>query len=216
MSKTITLDIETKNLDISDLDFNNPVGWEGSGVCIYETTGYLQEDAHRFANPGDLDNRTYARLKLKGYEELKSDLEMWFNEGYLLITKNGYNFDLPIISKSIEDGGCGVGQILTQFEEEEKHLDLQKYLEDVTGGIRFSLQDLIHAVLGNNESKLMSADHAPKSWDMGDYLSVVEYCEADAEYTYKVWDVARRKGTLQCVGKLANGKEHNCLVKIKW
>ncbi len=171
---------------------------------------------HRYANPAEMDKATYARLNLKDFNTLKSDLERWSEEDYLLITKNGYNFDLPIISKSETDGGCGVQDILNSFEEAEQHLDLQRYLEEATGGIRFSLQNLIHAVLGTDESKLMSADHAPKSWNIGDFLSVVEYCDADAEYTYKVWKKARSKGSLQCVGKLANGKEHNCLVKIKW
>ena len=214
----IALDIETKNLDISNLDFNDPQGWNVACVSIFEaqsTPITPTFKGHRYATPADLKKREFEFLALSDFEQLNQQLEKWYQAGYTLITKNGYNFDLPIISKSEAEGGCGVGETLKKFETANRHLDLQKYLEDSTDGVRFSLQNLIKSVLGTQESKLMAADQAPQSWAVGDYMSVVEYCDADAEYTYKVWQKARQKGSLQCIGK-KDGQEHNCVVKIKW
>lgn len=213
--KVISLDIETKNLDISNLNFNNPKGWKVSCVCIYDPTNPEDFRNYRYGDLNEIPFKAETTLEIKSWKQLKEDLEIWYQSDYILITKNGLNFDLPIISKGIKSGGCGVKEVIQQFEDSDRHLDLQKYLEDCTQGIRFSLQNLIVAVLGANESKLMAADEAPLSWESGDYLSVYEYCDADAKYTHDVWDRARRKGSIQAIGK-KDGEEQNCYVRVKW
>ena len=50
-----------------------------------------------------------------GWDFLAWDLEEWYYQGYSLITKNGNLFDLPIIMKAIEDGGCGLEKSLNYF-----------------------------------------------------------------------------------------------------
>ena len=55
----------------------------------------------------------------------------------------------------------------------------------------------------------MASSQAPLSWVAGDYLSVYEYCDADARYTYEVWEKARMKGSLQAIGT-KDGIKQNC------
>ena len=123
--KVIALDIETKNLDMKaeGLDFNNPDGWKVSCVSIWHPTS----GAYNYAG------KDYFGSMAMSFEQLKDDLQTWFEDGYTLITKNGTNFDLPIISKSIADGGCGVKKIIKEYIEGDeiasRHLDLQTYLE---------------------------------------------------------------------------------------
>ena len=210
--KVIALDIETKNLDMKaeGLDFNNPDGWKVSCVSIWHPTS----GAYNYAG------KDYFGSMAMSFEQLKDDLQTWFEDGYTLITKNGTNFDLPIISKSIADGGCGVKKIIKEYIEGDeiasRHLDLQTYLEDATFGVRFSLQTLIKSVLGTDESKLMEAKYAPQAWMDGNYAEVIHYCEEDARYTYEVWNVARTRGYIQASGKNSEGDYEECYVRISW
>jgi len=216
--KVIALDIETKNLDMKaeGLDFGNPKGWKVSCVSIWHPTS----EAYNYADLEDLPLEIIQRFRIRSFEQLEDDLENWYANDYLLLTKNGTNFDLPIISKSIADGGCGVENIIKQFEEGDgiasRHLDLQTYLEDSTFGVRFSLQTLIKSVLGTDESKLMEAKFAPQEWDEGNYAEVIHYCEEDSRYTYEVWDVARTRGYIQASGKDLEGNYKECYVRIEW
>ena len=218
--KIIALDIETKNLDMKSegLDFGNPKGWKTSCVSIWDSTG-----KGWFYNYADIEELPYEIIEDFGvlpFESLKGDLEQWFKEGYLLMTKNGNNFDLPIISKPISKGGCGVAEVIEQFEEGDgiasRHLDLQTYLEEATNGVRFSLQTLIKSVLGADESKLMEAKFAPQEWADGNYAEVLHYCEEDARYTYEVWNVSRQRGYLQAMGKTPEGNYEQCYVRVRW
>ena len=214
----IALDIETKNLDMGaeGLDFGNPKGWEVSCVSIYHPTA----GAFNYAQWESLPAEVMEKFTVMSFQQLKEDLQTWWDDGYTLITKNGNNFDLPIISKPIADGGCGVGKIIKQYVDgddlSERHLDLQTYLEDATFGVRFSLQTLIKSVLGADESKLMEAKFAPQAWAEGNYAEVIHYCEEDARYTYQVWRVARDRGFLQASGKNSEGNYEECYVRIRW
>lgn len=216
-SGEIALDIETMNLDMKSegLSFDNPKGWTTSCVCIYDPTKSADLRNHRYGDTNRLPAHIVSDLNIKSWKQLKNDLASWFDKGYTLITKNGRQFDLPIISKGIRYGGCGVRKEIQQFENSHRHLDLQVYLEEVTDGIRFSLQSLISAILGPKESKLMAAEMAPLLWEAGDYLSVYEYCDYDARYTYEVWAKAKSLGSLQAIG-YKEGIKQNCYVRIKW
>ncbi len=212
--KVIALDIETKNLDMEaeGLEFSNPQGWETSCVSIW----HPESGSFNYAQWETLPADVMEKFTVMSFHQLNEDLQTWFDEGYLLLTKNGTNFDLPIISKPISEGGCGVGEILDDFIAEERHLDLQTYLEDATFGVRFSLQTLIKSVLGTDESKLMEAKFAPQEWAEGNYAEVIHYCEEDARYTYQVWKVARDRGFLQASGKNSEGNYEECYVRIRW
>jgi|TARA_R110000803_G_scaffold82099_1_gene148116 DNA polymerase elongation subunit (family B) len=216
--KVIALDIETKNLDMKaeGLDFGNPQGWEVSCVSIWHPTS----GPYNYAQWEDLPAEVMEKFTVMSFQQLEDDLQTWWDDGYTLITKNGTNFDLPIISKSIADGGCGVEKIIKQFEEGDeltsRHLDLQTYLEDATFGVRFSLQTLIKSVLGTDESKLMEAKFAPQAWADGNYAEVIHYCEEDSRYTYQVWEVAQMRGYIQASGKDSEGNYKECYVRISW
>ena len=216
--KVIALDIETKNLDMKaeGLDFNNPDGWKVSCVSIWHPTS----EAYNYAQWETLPAEVMEKFTVMSFEQLKEDLQTWFDDGYTLITKNGTNFDLPIISKPIAEGGCGVEKIIKECiwgdEIASRHLDLQTYLEDATFGVRFSLQTLIKSVLGTDESKLMEAKFAPQAWAEGDYAEVIHYCEEDARYTYEVWNVARMRGYIQAPGKNSEGDYEECYIRINW
>jgi len=216
--KVIALDIETKNLDMKaeGLDFGNPQGWEVSCVSIWHPTS----GPYNYAQWEDLPAEVMEKFTVMSFQQLEDDLQTWWDDGYTLITKNGTHFDLPIISKPISEGGCGVEKIIKEYidgdEITSRHLDLQTYLEDATFGVRFSLQTLIKSVLGTDESKLMEAKFAPQAWADGNYAEVIHYCEEDARYTYQVWEVARNRGYIQASGKSAEGNYEECYIRIEW
>lgn len=216
--KVIALDIETKNLDMAadNLSFNEPQGWLVSCVSVWDA-GVLSENDYNYAHLAEIPEAVRVAYRVESFETLKHDLEEWYSEGYLLLTKNGAKFDLPIISKPISEGGCGVAEIVQQFEESGQHLDLQVWLEDATHGLRFSLQELVKGVLGESQSKLMEAQFAPSEWNAGNYSEVIEYCAKDSELTFLVWQVARSKGSLQAVAKNVETNQYDsCFVRISW
>jgi|TARA_X000001036_G_scaffold321810_1_gene300274 DNA polymerase elongation subunit (family B) len=216
--KVIALDIETKNLDMEaeGLDFNNPKGWEVSCVSIY----HPNHKPFNYAQWETLPSDVMEEYTVMSFQQLEEDLQAWWDDGYTLITKNGTNFDLPIISKPIAEGGCGLEWVIQDYilgdNITSRHLDLQTYLEDATFGVRFSLQTLIKSVLGADESKLMEAKFAPQAWADGNYAEVIQYCGEDARYTYQVWRVARDRGYIQASGKSPEGNYEDCYIRIRW
>jgi hypothetical protein len=208
--KVIALDIETSNLDmdIDGLTFDDPTGWNTSCVAIH--------DHHRngtfvyVRNPEELClNETE---NVFPFSFLASDLEEWFYSGYLLVTKNGSSFDLPIISKSVENGGCGekVAKMLKLFTDAPtkreldigtfkdippRYIDICEYIRNSTG-VRRSLQSLIQGTFGLSESKLMSAAEAPENWAAGEHQKVLDYCASDARYTADLFYFGRREGRI--------------------
>lgn len=216
--KVIALDIETKNMDMSadGLEFDDPRGWLVSCVSVWDA-GVNHQPDYNYANLPEIPDSVRAEYRVESFSTLQHDLQEWFDKGYLLLTKNGRKFDLPIISKPISEGGCGVGEIVAEFDANSRHLDLQVWLEEATGGIRFSLQSLVKAVIGPHESKLMEAQFAPDEWNAGNYSEVIAYCAKDAELTYQVWEMARRKGSLQAEYKdPETGQYESCYVRISW
>jgi DNA polymerase elongation subunit (family B) len=226
--KIIGLDIETMNLDMvqDNLDFDNPEGWQVSCVCIHD---HHRDLTYQYMVDPSLIEDIQETDLIYDWSFLGWDLEEWFYQGYTLVTKNGASFDLPIINKSIEDGGCGVKNQIenflkapktkeTKYGERElppKHIDICKYLRDVSDGYRFSLENLIKGCLGESEGKLMPAAEAPKAWAIGDYRRVLAYCCGDAKHTTEIFYFGRREGRILAVGKKED-EEKDMKVKVMW
>ena len=114
--KAIGLDIETANLNMrmENLHFNNPYGWTTSCICIYD--GETQEGRYYVKDrdiiietlKGAFDDHPVKKQiigSLYNFTDLKQHLQDYYDMDYTLITHNGLSFDLPIISKSIDNGG---------------------------------------------------------------------------------------------------------------
>lgn len=208
--RIIGLDIETSNLDmeVDGLSFDDPSGWNTACVSIHDH--HRDMVFHYVADPDalNLDDKE----SVFPFSYLASDLEEWFFSNYVLITKNGTLFDIPIISKSLDDGGCGEAvaaklRLFTdapteRFIDEErtkevppKHLDICEYIRNTTG-VRRSLQSLIQGTFGLNESKLMSAAEAPENWAAGQHQKVLDYCGHDAKMTTELFFFGRREGRI--------------------
>ena len=220
----VALDIETKNLDmkLEGLEFGNPEGWRTScvalyeipfgsdiesGICWYYVHGddlpYVQ--AHVEANNVD--------IKLQNLSQLTVDLGRMLDKGYLLITKNGLGFDLPILAKSVKLGGADARGVIATFETEGRHLDLEKILFDRSGGYRFSLGELVKSLVPHDK-KLMQASFAPVEWEAGNYMEVLEYCLHDSYLTAKVY-VGGQDKNFWAYGKKDDLKV-NFLLQMPW
>ena len=219
--KHLFLDIETANLDMKaeGLEFSNPLGWRTSCVSIYDIwdgESYSSAvDQHFVSDPEylvsqDSDLSTYSLLPLNN---LADALTRYFDSGYFLVTKNGFSFDLPILCKPIEDGGADARQILAEFEHNDRHIDICRLLTEKYG-YRFSLQNLVKAVVGEEESKTMNASFAPVEWDAGNYRSVIDYCLHDCYLTARVFFEAPNK-PFTCNGY--NGtRRSNIEIRAPW
>jgi len=175
-AKIIALDIETTNLDMKaeGLSFNEPRGWTTGCVVVYDA---WNDHPHYFADV-ELSPRHRLRSHLRPLSDLGRCLEHYANKGYILLTQNGTLFDLPILSKDLQDGGAG---ITTQIEN-MIHIDPTQLLMRDTGK-RYSLQKLVKGVLGDSASKSMAAALAPVEWAKGHYAEVIRYCEQDCRLT---------------------------------
>ncbi len=192
--KYIVLDIETANLSMKDegLQFDNPKDWKTACVCIYDS--HKDQDWY-FVNYTDLDvvRRSISLdIDIHPFSVLENKLNEWFNEGYLLMTHNGYGFDNPILSKSIDDGGAGCASILKRFDD-SRQIDMALTLKQITGE-RYRLQHLVHGLLGKSTSKLMDAAFAPVEWDNRNYDEVLKYCISDCHLTLNTYLTAERGG----------------------
>ncbi len=192
--KYIVLDIETANLSMEDegLQFDNPKDWKTACVCIYDS--HKHQDWY-FVNYTDLDvvRRSISLdIEVHPFIVLENKLNEWFNEGYLLVTHNGYGFDNPILSKPIVDGGADCASILNNFDD-SRQIDMSLTLKQITGE-RYRLQHLVHGLLGNDTSKLMDAAFAPVEWANGNYDKVLKYCISDCHLTLKTYLTAKKIG----------------------
>ncbi len=198
--KYLILDIETCNLDMKaeGLEFSNPDGWRTACVSIYDIWDgepYSSAvDQHFVSDPEQLvahDSKlaTYSLLPLK---HLAEALTRYYDSGYILVTKNGFNFDLPILCKPLDEGGADARSIINIFEMDNRHIDICRLLTEKYG-YRFSLQNLVKAVVGEEESKTMNAAFAPVEWDAKNYRSVIDYCLHDCYLTARVFFEAPKK-----------------------
>ena len=190
-TKIISLDIETLNLSMADegLDFNNPAGWAISCVGLYDA--HKDEKYMYVSNPNSMS----CDFALYSLEELRRHLEEFFDDGYSLLTHNGTNFDIPILSKLIADGGGSCDSLWDKIT----HYDLSNSLLQLTGK-RYKLQHLVKGMLGEDKSKLMDAKFAPVEWDNGNYKSVMDYCISDCILTYEVFTECAKQGEIRANG----------------
>ena len=195
------LDIETSNVDISDLSFDNPNGWEISCICVVSEENEiftfsavrdeLFEEAifrHRIDNEPDF---IWNNRPLSHFHQFIEHL-MWDDE-HILITKNGAKFDLPIIEEYLSLSFEGIN-----------HYDIEKHIMDESGE-RYRLSELIHYHVGKEEGKLLEAKYAPTLWSQGYYEVVVGYCIDDCYKTMKVYDDAKMRGFYSAIDR--NGME---------
>ena len=195
------LDIETSNVDISDLSFDNPNGWEISCICVVseeneiftfsDVRDELFEEAifrHRIDNEPDF---IWNNRPLSHFHQFIEHL-MWDDE-HILITKNGAKFDLPIIEEYLSLSFEGIN-----------HYDIEKHIMDESGE-RYRLSELIHYHVGKEEGKLLEAKYAPTLWSQGYYEVVVGYCIDDCYKTMKVYDDAKMRGFYSAIDR--NGME---------
>ncbi len=196
------LDIETSNVDISDLSFDNPNGWEISCICVVseeneiftfsDVRDELFEEAifrHRIDNEPDF---IWNNRPLSHFHQFIEHL-MWDDE-HILITKNGAKFDIPIIEEYL---GVSLEGLLN-------HYDIEKHIMDESGE-RYRLSELIHYHVGKEEGKLLEAKYAPTLWSQGYYEVVVGYCIDDCYKTMKVYDDAKMRGFYSAIDR--NGME---------
>lgn len=191
------LDIETKNVDISDLAFDDPKGWEISCICIVSEDNeiYTFSDArdelieeaifrNRINNEPDFiwNNRPLSHF-FQFLEHL-----LWDKE-HLVITKNGAKFDIPIIEEYLNVSFEGIN-----------HYDIEKHIMDESGE-RYRLSELIHYHIGKEEGKLLEAKYAPTLWSQGYYEVVVGYCIDDCYKTLQVYNDARMRGFYSAIDK---------------
>jgi len=182
------LDIETKNEDISDLDFNNPKGLEIACICLYNDEGWY----HIFVdNYMEIEPKAIFRNEpdARWNRQNLSSFGDWFNRkivetGDLVITKNGAKFDFPIIQEFL-------GIEFDYF----RHIDLEEYVK-MKIGERWRLNEMIHYHLGEDTSKMMDASYAPRFWNEGFREIVVGYCIDDCKKTFNVFNDAKAKGKI--------------------
>ena len=134
--RTISLDIETANLDMraEGLTFDNPKGWKTAVVCVHDG---VHNRTSIYVHPDKYDEVTRICGGKLGivypFDILEYHLRSKRNEGYTLLTHNGLGFDLPIISKSIEDGGVGGCASLLEKWPKNQMMDTCAVLSKATG-----------------------------------------------------------------------------------
>jgi hypothetical protein len=199
--KIIALDIETANLDMKQegLEFSNPKGWRTACVCVYDSVTqeehFYVEDEYVLTVLND-GLKTRFRKRVKNIYFLSQDLERWFESGYTLLTHNGTNFDVPILRKSIDEGGGSCERV---FGKSFPHIDMSHSLYQMTT-FRYKLQHLVKGMLGEERSKLMDAALAPVEWNKGNYHSVLEYCIMDCILNLEVFTECASQGEIRAIG----------------
>lgn len=198
-----SLDIETKNVDISNLSFDDPKGWEISCICIVNE----DNDIYTFTSHNDYlllkdsvksifrnrliinDTFQWYRKSFVDLEQFIYDLEFDEEEDNLIITKNGAKFDFPIIEKYLGISFEGIN-----------HHDIEKHIFEQNGE-RYRLSELIKYHIGKEEGKLLEAKYAPTLWSQGYYEVVVGYCIDDCYKTLQVYNDAKMKGFYSAIDR---------------
>ena len=203
--RIISLDIETANLDMEaeGLSFDDPKGWRTSCVCLHDS---LRDETYTYVHPDILEKISneegsfFNYSRLYDFKYLAFHLRSKRDEGYVLLTHNGNKFDLPIISKTVKDGGVGGCASLLKKWPKTQRMDTCAVLMKATGE-RYRLTHLIHGLLGEEESKLMDAANAPKEWAKENYQDVINYCIDDTRKTLAVYLKAGDEGEFRAIGK---------------
>ena len=206
----ISLDIETANLDmeVEGLKFDDPQGWKTAVVGIHLCPYFSVAEPMDFVYVADSvleevrSKCTIAKnQRIHPFSKFHHHLADWKEKGFMLLTHNGLGFDLPIISKSVQDGGLGLEvKALLETWPQALMMDTCAILTKTTG-VRYRLNHLIHGMLGEDSSKLMDAANAPKEWAKKNYDEVIRYCLDDCRKTLAVYQEAYKTGQFKAVGK---------------
>tara|TARA_B100000745_G_C20149335_1_gene394109 strand:- start:1858 stop:2535 length:678 start_codon:yes stop_codon:yes gene_type:complete len=218
--KYIFVDIETKNKFLSGLDFKKPKGWLMSCFCLYNSyTGdkyYFVEDKEQISSQYDLDSLSSVKKdifdSLYNFEEAFNIMYSLYEDGYILTSFNGFNFDYPIMSKPISEGGSNLYDVVLLFEQDNRTKDLFFDLNIYTE-INFSLQNLIKGVIGNTYSKTMKSQNAPTQWAEGKFIEVLIYCMMDCIYTSEVLNRLNIEDNKYSINYKRRGKTYKCDIK---
>jgi len=207
------LDIETMNLDMAaeGLSFSDPTGWVISCACVHlqglqnpreANLVYVRDYGQVVAHMGEVDNMTIRPLAA-----LYRDLSRWHKQRVPLITHNGTSFDLPILSKPMQEGGAGCAEEISRYAGDNLHIDTCARLFEQTG-LRIHLSTLCEMLLGTDpeDHKLMPAAEAPIAWSQSRYGEVIRYCIQDCILTGRVRDVALGQKSITIKGHLPGQK----------
>jgi hypothetical protein len=204
------LDIDTANLALEGIKFGDPRGWNISVICLTTSPGFkfFGQDEFIFIHtdywgilPKEITNDT----RTASTQEFDIFMDLVYELKIPIITHNGDNFDWPIIENSPHRGGTGY--FMDDFRKANLLFDTAASLGNLTGGLRFHLQDLLHATLGSDISKTMDAANAPIAWEQGKFTEVIDYCLADCRLTGKMFSAASEDGSIVCAPSKSSKKQ---------
>jgi hypothetical protein len=210
VSPYLVLDIETANLALDGIKFGDPRGWNISVICLTTSPGFkfFGQDEFIFIHtdfwgilPKEITNDT----RTASTQEFDIFMDLVYELKIPIITHNGDNFDWPIIENSPHRGGTGY--FMDDFRKANLLFDTAASLGNLTGGLRFHLQDLLHATLGSDISKTMDAANAPIAWEQGKFTEVIDYCLADCRLTGKMFSAASEDGSIVCAPSKSSKKQ---------
>lgn len=210
VSPYLVLDIETANLALDGIKFGDPRGWNISVICLTTSPGFkfFGQDEFIFIHtdywgilPKEITNDT----RTASTQEFDIFMDLVYELKIPIITHNGDNFDWPIIENSPHRGGTGY--FMDDFRKANLLFDTAASLGNLTGGLRFHLQDLLHATLGSDISKTMDAANAPIAWEQGKFTEVINYCLADCRLTGKMFSAASEDGSIVCAPSKSSKKQ---------
>ena len=201
VSPYLVLDIETANLALDGIKFGDPKGWKISVICLTTSPGFefFGQTEFIFIHTdywGVLPDEITNDPRAVSTQEFDIFMDLVYELKIPIITHNGDNFDWPIIENSPHRGGTGY--FMDDFREANLLFDTAASLNKLTGGLRFHLQDLLHATLGPDISKTMDAANAPVAWKEGKFTEVIDYCLADCHLTGKMFSAASADGSILC------------------
>ena len=201
VSPYLVLDIETANLALDGIKFGDPKGWKISVICLTTSPGFefFGQTEFIFIHTdywGVLPDEITNDPRAVSTQEFDIFMDLVYELKIPIITHNGDNFDWPIIENSPYNGGTGY--FIDHFRNDNLLFDTAASLNKLTGGLRFHLQDLLHATLGPDISKTMDAANAPVAWKEGKFTEVIDYCLADCHLTGKMFSAASADGSIYC------------------
>ncbi len=162
--RKIVFDIETRNL-FTDVGSNNPADLDISlvGLYDYETDKYLSFVQEEFNL-------------------------MWpiFEKAEILITFNGFYFDIPLLNKYYKKAERGD---LTEL----KSLDIFKEIKN-TSGRWLKLDKIAEGTLGINKSG--NGLEAIVWWKNGEIEKIREYCLKDVKITKEIYEFAMKNNKI--------------------
>ena len=210
VSPYLVLDIETANLALDGIKFGDPRGWQISVICLTTSPGFefFGQNEFIFIHSdywGILPEEIINDTRVASTREFDIFMDLVYELKIPIITHNGDNFDWPIIENSWNRGGTDI--FMDDFRKANLLFDTAASLSNLTGGLRFHLQDLLHATLGSDISKTMDAANAPIAWEEGRFTEVIDYCLADCHLTGQMFSAASAEGSILCAPSKSSKKQ---------